>query len=575
MPYPLLKEESYTNLGGINQKASKYLTGVNEALDIVNYDFSVVGSLTRRPGTTMYIGITVAGSVNSLYEFTRLSGFSQIIATANTTGYAISGSAINPFISSLQNNSIFSFVTFVDRLFGTDGNTFFRYDGANTYSYSLPPGTTPSVTGNGSGGGITGTFSYAYGYLNERGYLGPAINPQQFSAAGNTQVVLTGFTTPQGYGITAIAVYRTGPNLTTLFLLGYIPPGSTQYIDTGATTMNTIAPTYLWFTMAPYNIDIFNNQLFLMGFSSAPSTFYYSDIGEPEGIQPTDFDEIRTNDGDYLSAGINYLGTYMLFKRKSYFQLTGTDPTNFQVTQVSNVYGCLSKRATTVFESFCWFLDSKGIAQFDGANTNIISQRMEPYFRTMNIDAALTQSIMVHVKDRNEVWTCIPTNGATINNLIVVFDYVANAWGRFTGLNPSSVGIARGSFVEYTPFLGTYAGQINYMGASLFADNGNAITTAVTFPYKSNMERTTEHLWRRLWVDLDPIFGLTATMLVNLYNNQGGTAAISTTMIVAQYQNRIDFGISSRDLSLQLINSETNPLRLNGFTFAHRFQRNV
>ncbi len=38
MGYNKLKAEKYSNVGGINQKASQYVTGDNEFLDLENYD---------------------------------------------------------------------------------------------------------------------------------------------------------------------------------------------------------------------------------------------------------------------------------------------------------------------------------------------------------------------------------------------------------------------------------------------------------------------------------------------------------------------------------------------------------
>jgi hypothetical protein len=572
---PKLKEEHYTNLGGINQKASRYTTGVNEVLDLYNYDFSILSALTARPGTTQYVGQTLGGPITGVYEFTRLSGYSQIITTANTNAYAIVGGGFNAIRSGLANSNIFSFTTFVDRLFAADGQDFFKYDGFNTTYFSLPPGTTLSAFASGSGGSFGGVYTYGYGYVNDRGYFGPMLNSVSLSASGSTQVVLSGFTTPNGYGISAIIVYRTDTNLPTPYAIASLMPGTTTFADTYLPISVSIAPTNLWFTLTPNIIDIFNNNLLAIGFSSQPSTFYVSAITEPEAIGATAFIQVRTNDGDYLTAGTPFFSTYVMTKNKSCFSLAGTDITNLVLSQISNQYGCVSKRAICTFLNFCWFLDEKGVVQFDGANVNIVSNRMESTFRSMNVQAAQREAQMVHIKDRNEVWTAIPINGATLNNVIVVYDYVANAWGKFTGFNPSALSVGFGQFPNRTPFFGTYTGSLNYFGVTnSFADSGHGYTLYVRFPYSSSNEHSTEHFWRRIWFDLDT-GGATQLMTLNLYTNQSSLASFGYTVAQGQFQTRTEFGLSSKDLSVELILSPTSPFRLNGYSVAHRFQREV
>ena len=40
----------------------------------------------------------------------------------------------------------------------------------------------------------------------------------------------------------------------------------------------------------------------MAGFSAQPSRVYWSNIGEPEGVDPSFFAEFRTNDGDRLTG---------------------------------------------------------------------------------------------------------------------------------------------------------------------------------------------------------------------------------------------------------------------------------
>lgn len=577
MPTEKLKEERYSNFGGMNQKASRYLTSPNEALEIINFDMSRPGSLTKVPGTTQYIGATVSGRIGGFYEFNRLSGASYVITAANTNAYAVSGNSLNAIRTGLTDAGIFDFVTFVDRLFATNGSELWKFDGVNSTLYSLPPGATPTslvVGSSGQANGMSGAIQYAYGYLNDRGYLGPAINTIGDVMTGSTQNIVNGLTAPNGFGISAIVMYR-GFSGGPYYGITFLPPSSTSFTDDAFELGTSAAIDYLYFTMAPQSIELYNNQLFLIGFSGAPSTYYYSEIGEPEGILPESNEEVRTNDGDMLTCGKSYYSQLVLMKGRSVHALSGDDAQNFGLREITDQYGCISKRGAASFEQRLHFLDEKGVCEFDGSDVKIVSWKVEDTFKAMNLPVCRDLAQMLHVKERNEVWTSIAVEGASFLNCIVVYDYVANAWYTRKGVAPAALGNFTGSVGVRSVGFGSFSGSLNYFGASFFSDNGQGMTSTVKFPYDPGAAHSNQKVFRRLWLDIDPTLGATHNVLVNLYSNQSATIALSVTFTQTEFQNRIDFGISAKDLSAQFIFSEDSPLRLNGYTFAHRFQRDV
>lgn len=584
MPYPIIKEEVYSNFGGMNPKTSDYLIGGNQCLNLVNLDFTKKGSWTKVPGTTAYLGATVSGNITGLNQFTRLSGASYLIASANTSLYSVT-SGFNPLRSNLLNGALFDFVPFVDRLFCANGNDFFKTDGVNSTNYGLPPpavGFTVAATGSGS---FTGYFQYSYGYLNDRGYAGPATNNDGtyivngISLAG-ANAILSGITTPTGYGITAIIIYRSENSLfQSLFQIATIAPGTATFIDTGLTLTTGINPPYLFFTLAPRYIELFNNQLFMSGFSSQQSTVVFSDIGEPEGVGVTASFEVRTNDGDRMTAMKSYFSQLCLFKQRSMHTLSGDNPQNFTLQERTDQYGCLSNRATAVYNDILLFLDRKGIAQFNGANLGIISNEMEPIFLRMNIPAALDNAAMLHVKERNEVWTLFPVDGATLNNQLVVYDYYSDAWYQRLGLNIQSLALVIYDKPYPTPFYGGYTGSLFYFGSSLTGDNGMGMTCLVTSAFH-NRGNSTESLWRRLWLDVDPTdptIGGTVAVNVNFFADHNlDMPYLTRTMYGATWQSRIDFGIPAKSLAFEFAHfSDTQTLRINGYAVGARFQRDV
>lgn len=575
---PKLKSENYTNFGGINSKSSPYITGTFEFLNLSNFDFSTPGSLTKRPGSTHYVTTPTSGNVASIYEFSRLSGESYLVATANTNAYTVSGGVFSAFKASLLNNGIFDFVTFVDRLFMGNGQDFFKFDGTNAYSYSLPPGSTATagLTGTGAGTGFTGIYIYEYGYLNERGYLGPCGPGVTVSVAGHSAVVLSGFTVPAGYGVTALAFYRTDANLTDLFRIGYAGPGATEFVDNNLPLLTDPCNDNLWFTLTPKYLEIFNNQLFMSGFSSALSTVYFSDIGEPEAVQPDFNFEVRTNDGDVITGMKPYQSSMLIFKEKSFHLLQGDSPENFLIRQISDQYGCLSNRAIVTFEDRCLFLDRKGIIEFNGANITVLSQKIEPIFLTMNVIAAKENAVAIHNRLRNEIWFAIPTGSSTVNDTIIVYDYMVNAFTKFEGINVASLSVMKREFFTERAFFGDYSGVIGSYSSSLLADSGRSITCLLKTRFFHDLGNSTEEQFRRLFLDVEPVTGLTSALSINFFSNYGTTSILDRTMYQSPFQSRIDFGIPAKSLAVQVSNSTTtDPVKIHGFTIESRKQRDV
>lgn len=575
MPHSKVKTESYALLGGINTKVSPYAQGETEFLDLVNFDFTKPGALSKRHGSSLFIGATVSGRITGLYEFSRLSGSSKIIVTANTNAYYIDGNNLTSFKSGLKDGALFDFTTFVDRLFAANGQDFFKYDLSNSTNFSLPEGATVGFTGTLSGApsSFTGIFVYSYGYLNDRGYLGPCSGGITISVSGASwsQVILTGFTTWSGYGTTSIAIYRTGANSLDQFRIGFTT-GAT-FVDTNLALGTATCPDYLFFTLVPRYMEIYNNQLFMAGFSSILSTTYFSDLGEPEGVFPEAFFETRTNDGDRVTGLKAYNGNLVVTKENSVHILLGDNPDNFLLREISTQYGCLSNRAIVTWEDQVWFLDKKGVCEYNGANIRIVSDKIEPIFQSMNIAAARDNATANHVKFRNELWFSIPCNGATINNCTVVYDYLSKAWTKFEGFQPSSLSYLSGGFLTETVFYGGYSGSVHSFGSSLFGDNGAGITLIAKTQYNHNMGQSIEKQYRRLFANVDLISGQTLT--INLRADYSDTISATRYIPLNQFQTRIDFGIPAKTLSTEFTNFSSSPIRIYGYTVEMRFQRAV
>lgn len=574
-PNEKIKRESYENFGGINEKASLYLTADNECLSLLNLDFQKPGSLSSIPGSNYYIGTTYIGRITGLYEYVRLSGASHVIFTANSIAYQTDGVTTSPFRLGLTADALFDFVTFVDTLFMTNGYEFIKYNDLSAQKFSSPDGSTLTTGLGVAAAGLSGTFQYAYGYLTTSGYYS-GVGPAATLAVAGTQAILSGFTFPADYGVTAAVIYRTSPGGQDLFNIGFLALGGQTFVDSGATLGLLPAPDSVFFTLAPRYLEIFQNSLFMIGSTQFPSSAFYSELGQPETILADSNFEVRTNDGDILTGGKYYGSALYLFKKNSFSRVVGNDTTNFALLDVSDQYGSLSNRAVVVYNDIMLFLDRKGICRYNGATPEIISTRIESTFLSMNIDAAIDNACAIHFKYRNQIWWGIPTNGSTINNTIIIYDYLSESWTVREGFLPSSMAFLKSSFPRQTAFYGGYSGSIHYVSASLFSDNGQGITYAMQSKFYNMGGPSVTMQYRRLFIDTDPIVGITVPLTVNFRVNEQDTIVKTMQTYFDQFQTRLEFGIPAKSLSIELVTSgSSTPIRINGFTLEARLQRKV
>lgn len=543
-------------------------------------NFVTVDAFTKRAGSTLYLGATVLGQIGGLYEFERLSGASYVIATANTNAYKVD-SSFTSFKTGLLNNGIFDFVTFVDRLFMANGQDFFKYDGTVAEGFGLPPGISSSgfgITGAVSvGGGLSGIYIAGYGYENDRGYFGPVSSGITVSLNGVTFNSLSyyGMSSPAGYGVSAISLYRSEAGFVSMQGTTNISAGTAAFIDYSPLT-NREQPDFLFFTMAPKYLEIYNNQLMLAGFSTMLSTVYWSDIGEPEGIRPESFAEVRTNDGDRITGIKSYLNDLMITKQRSFHKLSGDNPDNFTLQQITDQYGCLSNRTMVVYNNGMVFLDSKGIIKYNGANLSVLSLPIEDLFLRMNVAAALETATAIHNRLYNEIWFSFPIDGSTINNFTVIYDYVAESFAYYDGFNALTLSVIKGRNENPGAFYGGYTGSIVYFDDNVENDLGAGFTCLIQTRFSSLLGQSIEQQFRRFYLNLEPILGVTQPINMRFFTDYGSTVMATFMVFQNPFQTRVDFGLPAKTFSSEITHfSASLSLKVFGYTIEARYQRSV
>lgn len=328
--------------------------------------------------------------------------------------------------------------------------------------------------------------------------------------------------------------------------------------------------------LQPKYIESHISRQFFSGFLDEPNKVVFSEIGKAEVTLPESNFNVVTNNGDYITGLKSFGQKFYIFKKDSFHVLTGDNPDNFTLLEVSLEYGCLSNRAIAVFDDIMLFLDRKGIIRFDGANFTNISTQIEPIFDRMNIDAALGKATMIHDKRRNQILIGIPLDSSTINNATIVYDYDLGSWTKYEGYNPAVFAVVRGRLRDQTAFYGSYSGIVANFGASYLSDNGVAFTCLAKSRFLADMGETTQQMFRRLWLNVEPVTGATSPIGIEFFADYASTPSYTRVMYQTPFQNRIDYGISAKALSVQFTQTSASlPCKIFGYGIASRYLRDV
>lgn len=193
----------YNNLGGVNQKASKYEMQTAQFLDMRNLDFDVPNALQKRPGSSLFSSQSLSGPVLGLYEFQKLlTGLSSaadfILANANGNLWQNTPSGSNPTTFSLISQNYgatqpIDFLTFANKAWMANGTKWEWFDGISlspagglvrpqatftplgnrAASYILVAGMTMTTRPVSSASLIAVQVWAAYSEVRGDGYLGP------------------------------------------------------------------------------------------------------------------------------------------------------------------------------------------------------------------------------------------------------------------------------------------------------------------------------------------------------------------------------------------------------------------
>ena len=182
-----------------------------------------------------------------------------------------------------------------------------------------------------------------------------------------------------------------------------------------------------------------NNHLFLAGDPNNPNRLYFAyekgTTGEmtwyidPEHTEDGfNFIDVNSDDGDVITGITNHQGNLLIFKNNSIWILFGDHRNNFQLKNLQPTIGCIAPKSIVNIHNKIYFLYYDGIYTFDGANLDLISEKINHTVRDIQYYENCCGAVYNH-----NYFLAYP-HQSTENNRILVYNYLHDSWTRFDSI---------------------------------------------------------------------------------------------------------------------------------------------
>lgn len=270
------------------------------------------------------------------------------------------------------------------------------------------------------------------------------------------------------------------------------------------------------------------NMAFAAGNSSAPSTLYFSDLGDIEnwtgGISGNV--SVETNDGSIIRALVSVYDALYICKDTSIWRLSGDDKDTFQLQKMVSGVGCNSPNAIALIGNDAFLTSSQGdVYIYDGGvNLKLISTKVRGTIADASFSRLAYASTVVYDKD---YFISFSDSSSSSNNKILLFDSFNLAWTKFVGINANAIALADNGSGEDMVVFGDYSGFV-YKYPSGTTDAGTPIATSYTTKQFRFPEASPTKDWKllRVFADQQGNYDLTVETRVD-FENTGTTENIN------------------------------------------------
>lgn len=307
--------------------------------------------------------------------------------------------------------------------------------------------------------------------------------------------------------------------------------------DAAALTSDADVPSS---SMLEYHV----RHLFLAGDSANPSRLYFSELDDITSYVSTDFIRVETDSGDGIIRGLKTgLDGLYIWKDSSIWRLSGTNRDDFVLERMVQGIGTLSDASISVVNDpksnqqiFVFVTQNGDVAAYDGGvNVAILSRKINASFpNAVNFNRvdevrATSYDFMYLVS--------VSSSGNATHNRIYIFDFIHNAWTRFTGMAANTISTFENSNGQALLMFGDYSGYANQWNVNDTSTYNDPDTTAI------------DAYWVSGWQPFKDA-GLNKNLRsVRVWANREGTSRLLDVEV------RKDFGTSGTSTSLSLAGS--------------------
>lgn len=221
---------------------------------------------------------------------------------------------------------------------------------------------------------------------------------------------------------------------------------------------------------------------------------------------------VITNARGNITGLCEYNGHVIAFTEYGMHELYGDDPANFELVDIEGEIGCISDRSIVKCNQKLYWAWIDGIYEYNGASPVKVSLPVDTYMKGVSY---ANRAKIVAGSIGDFLYISIP-NGASSNNIVLVYDTTNKKWFTETG-----------SFNDFVTMQNALygldsAGAINSMRSTNYSDNSTAISwELITKPFNAGSVSQKKTL-----SDLSLIYSGEATATMNVGYN---TSVSSTT----------------------------------------------
>ena len=399
-----------------------------------------------------------SASINGLHRFYKSDDTSGTIATTGANLVLNNSGTALTIQDGLTSGAWWQFVTYNDKLIGTNGTD-------QPIKYDLHTDVTANTDGHRTATELcaelgapfaeldTGTdldsakwYQYKMAFYDGTTYYySTAVSNPILTGAAVYNIALTDI--PLGLsGTTHRYIYRTSGEAnqaalaTATFYMCYAIANNTATTQADSVSDATLetdrAPD--WATAAAGSVatpptgkylTIHEERLFIAGNSTYPSEIYWSDEFNPQHFIVTDYEKIRPNDGDKITALMVQLGLLRVLKTNTIqsFYTTASSAGNWSPSAPLTHIGCPAPYSVANTPYGIAYLGWNGIYLFNGQTSQLISDAVTPQIRDISA-TNIGEAVGFYHDNQYYLSYTSTASGSATNNRVLIYNFTRDAY---------------------------------------------------------------------------------------------------------------------------------------------------